>query len=227
MFIHMTLRTKIEIVLASLAIAFAAFAFQSWLEARDDRVKMQATIAAQSQLISEQKQQAAALAEQEKTRDAALQSRIAAMQKSVAAIATPQQIAAWIPAQVKTPAPITIQGPAAPAASGQQGTGKNPATAPPATATIPQIDLPSLRDYVEACKECQARLATSTQDLASKDRQLKLAADQLTATARQRDAAITAAKGGSFWTRLKRNAHWLAIGAGVGAAAVCASGHCR
>ncbi len=226
----MTLRTKIEIALAALAIALAAFAFQTWLEAHDDRVKMQATIAARSRLINEQKQQAAALAQQEKSRDAALQSQIDAMQKSVAAIATPQQIAAWLPAQVQTPAPITIQVPAAPSASSGaapgQGTGKNSA-APPASATIPQIDLPSLRDYVETCKECQARLATSTQDLASKDQQLKLAAEQLTATERQRDAAITAAKGGSFWTRVRRNAHWLAIGAGVGAAAVCAAGHCR
>jgi hypothetical protein len=45
------------------------------------------------------------------------------------------------------------------------------------------------------------------------------------------DAAVTAAKGGSFWLRLKRNAHWLAIGAAIGVvtstAALCNTGHCR
>jgi hypothetical protein len=47
------------------------------------------------------------------------------------------------------------------------------------------------------------------------------------ASAKRDRAAITSAKGGSFWTRVRHNAHWLAIGAGVDAAAVCASGHCR
>jgi hypothetical protein len=50
---------------------------------------------------------------------------------------------------------------------------------------------------------------------------------KLAAMTRERDSAITAAKGGTFWRRFRRNVEWFALGAGAGAAAVCASGHCR
>jgi hypothetical protein len=40
---------------------------------------------------------------------------------------------------------------------------------------------------------------------------------------RERDAAATAAKGGTFWRRFRRNIEWFAIGA----ATVCGTGHCR
>jgi len=92
------------------------------------------------------------------------------------------------------------------------------------TAQIPAADLASLYDYVQDCRACQLQLTAAKQN-ATDD------AAKIRALTRERDAAVTAAKGGSFWLRLKRNAHWLAIGAAVGAitatAALCNTGHCR
>jgi hypothetical protein len=80
------------------------------------------------------------------------------------------------------------------------------------TAEIPAADLKPLYDYVQDCRACQTRLAAYTQDAA--DNQAKIAA-----LTRERDAAITASKGGTFWRRFRSDAIWLAIGAGLGYAA--------
>jgi hypothetical protein len=91
-------------------------------------------------------------------------------------------------------------------------------------AQIPAADLAPLYDYVQDCRACQLQLTVAKEN-ATDD------AAKIRALTRERDAAVTAAKGGSFWLRLKRNAHWLAIGAAVGAvtstAALCNTGHCR
>lgn len=79
----------------------------------------------------------------------------------------------------------------------------------PAIATVPQRDLKPLFDAVENCRECDARLAAMQEQL--QDEQEKSAAVQ-----QQRNAAVAAAKGGSRWTRFKRAAKWIAIGAVVG-----------
>jgi hypothetical protein len=96
-------------------------------------------------------------------------------------------------------------------------TSSSPAT--PA-AEIPAADLKPLYDFVQDCRACQLRLAAAKQD--ASDNALKI-----TALTRERDAAVTAAKGGSFWLRLRRNAHWLAIGAAASAGILCGTGHCR
>ena len=91
-------------------------------------------------------------------------------------------------------------------------------------AEIPAADLAPLYDYVQDCRACQLEL-TAAKENATDD------AAKIRALTRERDAAVTAAKGGSFWLRLKRNAHWLAIGAAIGVvtstAALCNTGHCR
>jgi hypothetical protein len=145
------------------------------------------------------------------------------------------------PAQTSPSSPNT-KSESAPSPQTQQGTGPsvparnskiaNPApstsnaaaTAPQSTAEIPAADLAPLYNYVQDCHACQLQLTAAKQnatDDAAKIRALTL----------ERDAAVTAAKGGPFWLRLKRNAHWLAIGAAVGAvtstAALCHTGHCR
>jgi hypothetical protein len=84
------------------------------------------------------------------------------------------------------------------------------------TAEIPTTDLKPLYDYVQDCRSCQAQLAAAKLNQADD-------AAKLAATSRERDAAITAAKGGTFWRRLRRNAQWFALGAAAGAAAASAS----
>ena len=111
-----------------------------------------------------------------------------------------------------------------PAPSRSNAAGSASSTAPQSTAEIPAADLAPLYNYVQDCRACQLELTAAKQD-ATDD------AAKIRALTRERDAAITATKGGPFWLRLKRNAHWLAIGAAIGAvtstAALCRTGHCR
>jgi hypothetical protein len=88
------------------------------------------------------------------------------------------------------------------------------------SAQIPAADLKPLFDYVQDCRSCQVQLAAARQDSADNAAKLK-------AVTRERDAAVATAKGGTFWQRLHRNAWWFILGAGAGASAVCATGHCR
>jgi hypothetical protein len=213
----LSLRTKLEIAAALALLAIGAFVFYSWLEAHDDQVRLAATVDAQGKLLDQAKQQSDAVADQEKQRDAALQSQLETMRDAVAKIQTPQQVAQWLPQQLPLPAPVSVAIPPA--------TPQNPA--PAAVATIPQQDLAPIRNAVESCEECSKELDVAQQDSAAKDQQLKLAGQQLSAAENERDAAIKAAKGDGFWTRLRRNAKWFLIGAGAAGAALCASGHCK
>jgi hypothetical protein len=110
------------------------------------------------------------------------------------------------------------------AANAAPSTPNTAAAAPQSAAEIPAADLAPLYNYVQDCRACQLQLTAAKQN-ASDD------AAKIHALTLERDAAITAAKGGPFWLRLKRNAHWLAIGAAVGAltsaATLCHTGHCR
>jgi hypothetical protein len=132
------------------------------------------------------------------------------------------------------PLPSSIA-PQGSATNSQQGTDPSPPAsnstsanaapaAPQSTAEIPAADLAPLYNYVQDCRACQLQLTAAKQN-ATDD------AVKIRALTRERDAAITAAKGGPVWLRLKRNAHWLAIGAALGAvtstAALCHKGHCR
>ncbi len=114
--------------------------------------------------------------------------------------------------------PVLTSTPLKPASSGSAA---NP---PQSTAEIPAADLAPLYNYVQDCRACQLELTAAKQN-ASDD------AAKIRALTRERDAAVTASKGGPFWLRLKRNAHWLAVGAAIGAvtstAALCHTGHCR
>jgi hypothetical protein len=115
------------------------------------------------------------------------------------------------------PQPITVSIPPA--------TVENPH--PAALATIPEVDLPALRDTVATCQQNAIAVSACVQDRASRDAQLKMADAQIEALKKQTGALETELRGGTFWRRTKRAAKWLGIGAAAGSAAVCASGHCK
>lgn len=213
----MTLRTKIEITALGLLLISSVAIVRSWLADRDDSNRLKAALSAQSALIQQAQQQMQALMDADRRRDAQAQSAIAAMQRAVAKVQTPEQIASWISSQVQTPVPIRVTIPAPTTTN----------SSPDAIVAIPQRDLPSIRDEIESCKECSVKLHTSEEDLASKSQQLQLAGEQLSATQRQRDAAIAATKGGSLWRRLRRNSRWMLFGATATTAALCISKHCK
>jgi hypothetical protein len=198
------------------ALTGTVWAFSAWMGSHDAWIRGQAQIQAQAQIISAEQKQRQQIEVEQQARDAQTARQIAAMQAEVAQVKTAAQIAAWLPKQLPTPTPVRIELP--------QGTAKNPL--PAAVATIPQTDLPALRDYVESCQVCPVKLHTAQQDIADKERQLKLAGEELTAAEKQRDDAVRAARG-TFWGRLWTRTKWFVIGAGTGAALLCGSGHCR
>jgi hypothetical protein len=232
-----------EAVLVSALLAGALF-LHSWRASRDAAEKLAATLsAAQRQIDS--------AASQEKQTDAQLSAQLAQIAALKQQVQTPQQAAAAIlKALPPLPAPITLTmsaGASPQKSAGATGASVSPAgaasnssanstssatppaatlpsapspatTTPPAIATIPQQDLKPLYDYIEDC-----RATAADRDAARKD--LSDAQTQITALTTQRDAAVTAAKGGKFWTRVRRNAKWFAIGAGVGGVAVLAARH--
>jgi hypothetical protein len=201
---------------AIVATAGAGLAFSAWKGSHDAWIQAQAKIQAQAQVISTDRRQRQQIQAAQQARDAETARKIAAIEAEVSQVQTAGQIAAWLPKQVPTPTPVKIELP--------PSTVKNPK--PAAVATIPQTDLPALRDYVESCQVCSVKLHTAQQDINDQERQIKLAGEQLAAAEKQRDAALKAAHG-TFWGRLWTRTKWFVIGAGAGAAMLCGTGHCR
>ncbi|MFZ0908865.1 MAG: hypothetical protein WAN24_05275 [Candidatus Acidiferrales bacterium] len=211
-----------HILVAIASIVAAGLIVSSWLESRSDRAQLRATLAAQQKLIG-------AADAREHDSAAALRTtldQIAALKRQVQ---TPQQIITSLPQYLPLPQPITLDSaPHAQSTQSSQPTDSSPRTqqgiinekgtaatgklaAPSGSAEIPAADLKPLYDFVQDCRTCKAQLSAANASL--KDEQARSAA-----LARERDAAVTAAKGGSFWRRLKRNAKWLTIGAAAGVA---------
>lgn len=247
-------RRILEISATVIALLVAAMALHDWMAERDDQLRMQATIAAQKQLLD-------AADARERERDSALKDTVAQIESLKHSVQTPAEILRDLPKYLPLPQPITMLPSASPAPGRQQGTGQ-PAVppcpgnegcitsgalvqtppsqgspqsarhaslfpnlqslpdAPIPSAQIPAADLKPLYDYVQDCRSCQAQLAAAKLNAADN-------AAKLSAISRERDAALTAAKGGTFWRRLRRNALWFGIGMGAGAVALCGAGHCR
>src|SRR5712692_1161127 len=188
------------LTILALGVAVAALlGARSYLAARDARVQLAATLAAQNTLID----QAAA---REHQRAAELAATLAQIEDLKRRAETPQQVVGelrrYLPA---LPQPIELKLPEPQPGQPQQ----------PATAIIPAPDLKPLFDALQDCRACQSEVRAAQGDLA--DERAKIAA--LTA---ERDAAVRAAKGGSFWSRVRRGAKWFAIGAAAGAIAAAA-----
>ena len=213
----MTTRVKIEVAATLVVLLIVAIVGGSWLGAREEGIRLKATLDAQQQVIAASAKQAKDLQDAEVERDKLTAANVAALQAAASRQVTPAEIATWLPKQLATPQPITFT---IPTPSAQNPT-------PNAIASIPQADLPALRDQIEQCQVCGAKLTAAEADLGSRDQRLQLAGEELSAMTKERNAAVTAAKGGGFWSRVKRSAKWLVIGVGVGAAALCGSGHCK
>jgi hypothetical protein len=257
----MTLEKTAFAIIFVIVIAFAAI---TWRESRNDRARLEKSIATQQQIIN-----AAELREQ--TRDADLKatlSQIAATRKTVQ---TPQQIVNALeqfpdlPQSTTRGATLSIEQPnpekvslrpetamlpdatatncrkslssqsevASPAISilksdiadffaskshspdspapRLNGDSTSPTDVTPNstaidTTPIPTADLKSLFDRIQNCRSCEAQLSVSEADLA--DEKIRSAS-----LVQERNAALTTAKGGNVWHRMKQNAKWLTIGA--------------
>lgn len=249
------MRRTLEISGILLAVLLAAMTFHAWLASHDDRLTMQATIATQKQLLdaadARERTRAAtlkdSLAEIETLKRSA-QTPVQILRDLPKYLSLPQPITLTpslsangakrqgtaasekavcaeihgCPAESASPPTSSAFAPSVPSPIPPHG--HPPAQAqdlPEApSAQIPVADLKPLYDYVQECRSCQAQLAAAKQDSVDN-------AAKLSALTHERDAALTAAKGGTMWLRLRRNALWFAIGAGAGVAAACGTGHCR
>jgi len=185
------------------ALIAAVFIADAWRTAHRNSAQLTATLAAQNALI----RQAAAQEQQRNTQLSAALNSIATEKKRVQ---TPQQAVEAIPSVLPPlPLPVKVSLPDI-----------TPLTKPddesPASISIPQSDLKPLYDSLQDCRASALERDATKQDLA--DEQAKVAA-----LTRERDAAIAAAHGGSFWLRLKQATKWFMVGAVAGAAATAAS----
>ena len=201
----LTIRTKLELAGGALGLVVILLVLGSLREARQDAAKLKATVATQGQVVT-------AASKREETRDTQLATTVATLEKAKKAVQTPTQAISALPGVIPLPLPITLN--AVPPGLKPGDPGGLP------SATIPAADLKPLYDFGVACKEATAALSVCQADRTDD-------ATKLAAVTKERDAAIEAAKGGSKWQRVKRSAKYLGIGIGLGAAAVCASGHCK
>jgi hypothetical protein len=205
----LTLRHKIEIAGALVALLAIGIFGGSWIAAREDAIRLKATLDAQNSVIAE-------AGKREDARAAALRDSLSQLEDLKKRTQTPTQVIQAMPQVLPLPQPITLNLPAALA----QGNPNLAGVQPGQTATIPAADLKPLFDFAASCKECQAKVLVLQQDKA--DDAIKIGG-----LTKERDTAVTAAKGGSVLQRIKKAAKWLAIGVVAGAVAVCGSGHCK
>jgi hypothetical protein len=192
-----------DLLLLAAALTVSALLADAWRSARQDSQRLAATLSAQNNLI----QQATA---RETQRDSQLSGALATIQSQKRAIQTPhqaaQQLASILPA---LPLPVSI---AEPAPSAPLPPGETPST----TITVPQPDLVPLYDDLQDCRASAAQSDALKKDLSDEK-------SRSTSLAKERDAAIAAARGGTFLVRLKRSAKWFAIGVATGAAIAAAT----
>jgi hypothetical protein len=192
------LGARIFIIVAALSGLFAVgiLAARSWLAAHDAAIHLAATLKAQEEVLAQAN-------ERQRQRDASLSVALSQINAAKRRVKTPAQAVAELPqALPPLPKPIELQLPSP--------TPDLPE--PPAIVTVPQVDLKPLYDHLQDCRACQASLTTTRDNLTDEHA-------KLTAVTAERDAAIRAAGGGGFWSRLRRNAKWFAIGAAIGAVA--------
>jgi hypothetical protein len=195
--------TALHLILLAAALIAAALLADAWRTSRQDSAQLAATLASQKTAL----QQAA---NREAQRDAQLTTALAAITSQKHAVQTPQQSAAALPSVLPPlPLPISIHIP-------DLSPSAKPADDLPAIISIPQLDLKPLYDDLQDCRATALDNAAAQKNLADE----KLQAAALT---KERDAAVTAAHGGSLWTRLKREAKWFAIVIVIGAGAAVAA----
>jgi hypothetical protein len=192
----------LHIIVTLVSLIGAALLADAWLSARRTSIQLSATLATQNMAI----QQASAREEQRATQLSADLATIAAQQRGVH---TPQQAAAAIPSLLtQLPLPLIIHLPDITASL-------NPDRPPTASISVPQSDLKPIYDQLQECRVCALERDATKKDLA--DEQAKVAV-----LTRERDIAISAVHGGSFWSRLEHETKWLVIGIVAGAAATAA-----
>lgn len=199
------MKPKIDLIVFVAALIAVALLADAWRSARHDSQQLAATLAAQNAVI----QQAG---EREKQRDSQLANALATIQTQKRAVHTPQQAAKQLASVLPPlPLPVSIHDP-------DLSVPLPPGETPAASISIPQPDLMPLYDDLQDCRASADQNDSLKKDLS--DEKARSAA-----LLHERDAAVAAAHGGTFFTRLKRAAKWFAIGVATGAAVAAVTHH--
>jgi hypothetical protein len=220
------MKLPLQTIFLLLGVAALALLADAWRTARHDSQQLAATLAAQNAIVQQ-------TGEQEKQRDSQLASALAAIQAEKRAIRTPEQAAQKLPeALPPLPLPITIHIPALSTKSPASFIKTPGSTAQPpdspvekplaedteTSLSIPRPDLIPLYDQLQDCRASQVQATALQKDVT--DEKARSAA-----LLQERNAALTAAHGGSLLQRLKRSTKWFVIGLATGAAVAAAVRH--
>jgi hypothetical protein len=207
--------------LAILVVAAAlVYWVHDWIAARRAAAQLQTTLATEKKLID-------AASQRETKRNSDLQTALAQIETLKKQSKTPQQAASALQEYLQLPVPIEAIPPDAPPkvdpSAGREGVATSTASLPEKpqaksvlsgvtqnVARLPSADIAPLYNYVQDCRECDLKLAAANANLAD-------AKSQLTAVARERDAALAANRRGLL-PRLREDSVCILIGLGSGAA---------
>jgi hypothetical protein len=197
-------RTVLVGIVGALLLGALVIVGYNYMAERDARVRMEQKIEDQQQLIKESEDRFASIVTDNKE-------QIESLRRNAARVQTPEQAAAALSQIIRGFQPTIQPQPIVPPKSPEQPGALPPALQLPLKAEIPADQLKILYDFAEKCQECEVNLKA---ELA---KQIELT-KQLDAAKIQRDAAVSAVKGGTMLERLRRESK-SAVGAGAGAAA--------
>lgn len=190
----MTLRHKLEIAGAVLALLVIGVMFRSWLAEHDARLKGEAETAATKialdKLQADRVAEATAEAERDRARDATNAQTLIEVSK----LKTPAQVSGYVNREVPG-ANAVVTTPAAPAGS------KPDAPAPKPVVTL---DALALDTRLGACKIAETSLSTCQADLAGRARD-KAAADQQIELLKKANGDLQSELGHTKWSHLWNN----------------------
>lgn len=198
----MTVRAWLKLAAAAIAVALAMSIYFAWRGQRREQAELQEKLKSAQQQLEEANAR-------ETAREAELTKQLEEIQKKKEEVQTPEQVVATLPEVLPLPKPLLME------AGTQSGAGaavadKGKPESPSPQVQMPVEDLKPLYDSALECQACQAQLKAAQGDLA--DEKVKSQA-----LSKERDDALTAAKGGSVLRRVVRAAKWFAIGAAAGA----------
>ena len=184
-----------------------ALLFVVWHQSVTDKVRMDAVISAQNDLLKQAATDRAAHEKADADRDKQYQQdtkdRDAKYQDALKSV---QSMASWASRIMNLPVPINVTVPAA--------TPSNPNPAP--IVTVPKEDQVPVAQFVHACDQCAADRLKLQADVESRLAQMALADKQIQALKQERDVAVTAAKGGSVMRRFIRATKFVVAGIAIG-----------
>jgi hypothetical protein len=211
------LKTRLEIGAVVTALAIGLIALHEHDAKIREQAVAQAVVDTQKQVQADADKKISDLAKQMDARDAAYKLQLETLSTRFQTAATPQQLAALATSLMGLKTPIQILSPAP--------TAQNPNPQP--VAQISLADAPQAKAYLQDCEQCRIDRAKLTADAADRQAQANLAQLQIDSLKKENTALAVEVKGGSVLHRTIKALKYIALGAGVGAVALCGSGHCR